>query len=186
MRKLSIALALLLALLFGAESCDDGGPSNPTPDSDSQQKYDTENGKATIPVDTQAYVITGQVVGPVNDLTHQVSPAQGSQDGYLIGGYGSMNGSFTGAQTEGKSFVRLFVTSAQPSTDLAPVGEVTIIKASDTKAQALINGDIVTFKCRRQYEALAAVQENQKFDEAGDETWELDYCRLDKPVIQVK
>ena len=38
----------------------------------------------------------------------------------------------------------------------------------------------------RQYEALAAVRDNEKFSKTKVETWELDYCRLASPVIDVR
>jgi hypothetical protein len=44
----------------------------------------------------------------------------------------------------------------------------------------------VTFKCRAQYEAVAAVRENESFNQAKVETWELDYCRMATPVIDVR
>lgn len=180
-RKIVAASVIAVAILASAESCDD--TSSTTADSDSSQNYATDS---KIPFDTKAYEITGEVAGPVNDLTRQVKPAQGSVDGFAYGGYASLNGSFTGPIQAGKGFVRLLVSSATPATDLAPVGQVTIIKTSDTKAKALVNGDIVSFKCRRQYENIAAVKDNQKLNVQQDGTWELDYCRLSSPVIKVK
>lgn len=174
-------VAILSTMLFAAESCD--GETAPEAESDSSQNY---KAGSKVPVDDNVYLIKGEVIGPVNDVTRQVEPAQGEISGFAYGGYASMNGSFTGPIEAGKGFVRLRVQTVSPSTEQAPVGDVTIIKTSDTKAKALLNGDIVQFKCRRQYEALAAVKDNEKFDAEKVETWELDYCRLASPVIEVK
>jgi hypothetical protein len=180
--KLIPLAAVLSLVLMGASECE-GGEDAPAPDSDSSQKY--KDG-SKVPVDDKVYAITGEVIGPVNETTRQVEPGKGEINGSLCGNYGSLNGSFTGPVEKGKGFVRIRVQKSSPSTDLAPVGDVTIIKTSDTKAKALLNGDIVQFKCRRQYEALAAVKDNEKFDKTKVETWELDYCRLSTPVITVK
>ena len=177
-----VAVALASMLLFGAESCDTGETA-PAPDSDSSQSYKSGS---TVPVDDDVYTITGEVIGEVNETSRQIEPAQGQMSGSLYGNYGRMQGSFTGPIEAGKGFVRIRVQNSSPQTDLAPVGDVTIIKTSDTKAKALLNGDVVSFKCRRQYEALAAVKDNEKFDSKKVETWELDYCRLASPVISVE
>lgn len=87
--------------------------------------------------------------------------------------------------TGGKGYVRLLVSSTEPETETAPKGDVVILKVVDTKATALKDGDRVTFKCRRQYENVAAVKENEKFDRSTFGTWEMDYCRLASPVIDV-
>lgn len=174
--------AIFAVIMMGADECSTE-ESAPPPDSDSQQKY--KDG-SKVPIDDKVYSITGEVIGPVNETTRQVEPGKGSVDGALYGNYGSLNGSFTGPIEAGKGFVRIRVQTSEPSTDLAPRGDVTIIKTSDTKAKALLNGDIVTFKCRRQYEAIAAVKNNEKFNQDKVETWELDYCRLASPVIEVK
>lgn len=176
-KYLLAAAALASAIMFGAESCE--SESDPSVESDSSQSYASGS---KVESDTNAYLIKGEVVGPVNETTRQVTPGQGDIFGYN----GYLNGSFTGPVEKGKGFVRIRVESASPSTDLAPVGQVTIVKTSDTKAKALMNGDVVSFKCRRQYEAVAAVRNNQKFDKKSDGTWELDYCRLATPVIVVK
>lgn len=180
--KIAPLAAVLSLVLMGASDCD-GGEEAPSADSDSSQSY-KEGSK--IPVDKEVYQITGEVVGPVNDLTRQVEPAKGETSGYIYGNYGSISGSFTGPIEAGKGFVRLLVQSSEPSTDLAPTGDVTIIKTSDTKVKALLPGDVVEFKCRRQYENIAAVVENQEFDPDDVAAWELDYCRLASPVITVR
>lgn len=172
----SIALALGIFGIATAEGCDEG---NPPADSDSSYSY---KGDTKVDVDETTYSIKGEVVREVNSLTRQVAPAKGDLFGY--GGYTS--GSFTGPVEAGKGFVRLKVSVSQPATDLAPVGEVAIIKTTDTKVTALMAGDVVVFKCRRQYENIGAVKNDQTFNKDEVATWELDYCRLSTPVIEVK
>lgn len=172
-RKIIALIAILAALALGA--CD-AQPSAPSADSDSSQKYS----EAKIPVDTGIYTITGEVFGQVNDLTRQVKPASGSLTG--IGGYTS--GSYFGPVEAGKGFVRLRISAS--NVDLAPVGDLVILKVTDTKATALVEGDVVTFKCRKQYENIAAVQSNEKLDVEKAATWELDYCRLVTPKVDVR
>lgn len=167
--------AAMCGLILTAGACD----SNPTADSDSKQSYGSD---AKVDVDEKTYVITGEVVTQVNSLTRQVEPAKGSITGY--NGYTS--GSFTGPVEAGKGFVRLKVSVSNPAAPEAPVGEVAIIKTTDTKVTALMAGDVITFKCRRQYENIAAVKDGQKFNKEEVGTWELDYCRLASPVIQVR
>lgn len=175
-------LVIPLALL-ALSACSEPADQAPEIESDSGQAY---KAGTKIPVDDNVYTITGEVIGPVNDVTRQIKPAEGYVSGSAFGGYGSMTGSFTGPVEGGKGFVRLRVESINPDTESASVGDVTIVKTSDTKVKALMNGDIVTFKCRRQYEALAAVRENSSVKIEEVATWELDYCRLFTPVITVK
>jgi hypothetical protein len=176
MRK-SILLLLLVLLLTACRG------QAPQPVSDSPQTYETG---ARIPVDDSVYTITGQVVGEVASLSQQTTPAEGELTGLAARGYGYMGGSYFGPEFGGKGFVRLFVFTVDPSTRLAPPEEIVIMKTTDTKAAALLPGDIVTFKCRAQYEAVAAVRENESFNQAKVETWELDYCRMATPVIDVR
>lgn len=145
----------------------------PKPDSDSQQNY--QDGR--IPVDDNVYVISGEVQA-VNSLVRQESPAQGSIS--VINGSGG--GSFVGETNVGKGFIRVKVSSVAPATNLATIGRVVILKTTDTKAAVLTEGDVVEFKCRAQFEAIAAVRENETWDSAKG-TWELDYCRLSSPVL---
>lgn len=185
--KAGTIVGLVMASVFvftSAESC--GGESDPAPDSDSTQQYDSGS---KIPTDTQVYDVTGTVTADVKSLTRQQEPGHGSSFGY-VGGSGAgfsgfSSGSYFGPVQTGRGFVRITVKSASPATDLAPAGDTVILKVSDTKGTALLPGDTVTFRCRRQYEAVAAVKNNQKFDAEGDATWELDYCRLASPIITV-
>lgn len=171
----------LAALILGAlalTACGSDAESNPAPESDSQ--VDFKDG-STIPVDKNVYLIQGEVIGEVNETTRQVSPAEGS----ISGSQYYVSGSFTGPITDGKGFVRIRVQKIDPVLGYAPVGDVVILKTSDTKAKALLNGDVVQFKCRSQYEAVAAILKNERFDETKFATYELDYCRLAAPVITV-
>jgi hypothetical protein len=183
----AVVIALGCALLFGAESCS-GTDTAPQVESDSSQSYNVDGKNSRVPVDDHVYEVTGEVVGAVNSVTRQVKPAEGSVGGYSYGGYGSMSGSYFGEINKGKGYVRLLVTSANPSTTSAQPGSVSILKVTDTKATALEEGDVVTFKCRRQYEAIAAVRDNQTFNSKDTrvETWELDYCRMETAVIEVR
>lgn len=170
-RSRNVLAALLLAALALIACGPDNAP--PAPDSDSSQRY----AGGVIPVDDQVYTITGQIVADVASLTRQTTPASMKvYDGY---------GSFFGPQFGGKGFVRLFVHVSIPATNLAPPEHIVLIKTSDTKASALLPGDIVTFRCRAQYEAVAAVRNEETFDSDKVETWELDYCRLKSPVISL-
>lgn len=180
-RRLTALLALLLALFTAA--C---GASDPAPDSDSEQSYN--DGK--IPVDKAVYEVTGVVAADVSSLTRQVKPGGGRIDAPVCAGtsgcYGGGGGTLFGPVEAGKGFVRLRVTAAKPATNLAPVGATIILKVTDTKGTALSPDDVVTFHCRRQYEAIAAVQDDQDWDDRVRDavaTWELDFCRLLTPII---
>lgn len=183
----AVVIALGCALLFGAESCD-GSATAPAVDSDNGNTsyVDGNNDPAKSPVDKKVYIVSGEVVAEVNSVTRQVKPAEGSISGYSYGGYGSMSGSYFGEVTGGKGYVRLLISSSSPSTSLAQPGSVSILKVSDIKATALTTGDVVTFKCRRDYEAVAPVLENQRFEADSVGTWELDYCRMETAVISVR
>lgn len=163
--------------VFVLTGCTEQGEA-PAPESDSSQDYASG---AKIPVDDNVYLVEGEVIAEVNQVTRQVTPAEGS----LTGVNGYVSGSFTGPIQAGKSFVRIRVRKMDPAWAYAPLGDVVIVKTTDTKAAALLNGDIISFKCRAQYESVAAVRENEKFDAAKLGTWELDYCRLATPVITV-
>jgi len=172
-----IAASVLVTVVTACEASNEA----PQADSDSQQQYN-EDGR--IPVDDNVYVITGTVQAPIDSLERQVEPAEGGISGFVgAGGPGFVSGWYSGPEFQGKGFLRLLVSSTVPSTSYAVPGRVAILKTSDTKARVLEAGDEVTLKCRLQYEAVAAVRENEDFDQAKVETWEIDYCRLATPVI---
>ncbi len=130
----------------------------------------------TIPVDERVYTITGTVTAEVESLVRQTAPSQAQSyntDGLSYSTY-------YGPQLNGKGMVRL--TVADSDAELAPVGSTVILKLDDTKGILLLPGDQVTFKCRAQFEAIAAVMKQQAFDQTAG-TWELDYCRLASPVV---
>lgn len=166
--------AFVLAGVLTAGGCEE---SDPAPDSDSSYNY-ADGSK--IPVDEKVYTVSGEVTGQVNSATRQVEPAKGSLSAY--NGYAS--GTFTGPIEAGKGFVRLKITGSD--SNLAPMNELVILKTADTKVSALLSGDVVTFKCRAQYENIAAVKDGQKFEERQVATYELDYCRLETPTVQVR
>lgn len=176
----SAALLVVLVLLM-VVGC---GPVDkpPAPESDSGQDYQMGS---EIPVDDNIYTIRGVVVGDVSSLTRQTERAHGSYSSYE----GTGSGSYFGPEFEGKGFIRLQVLEsdthrAGDGNDIAPEGSVVILKMTDTKGIMLQPGDEITLRCRRQYEAIAAVRENQTFIASEVETWELDYCRLVKPIIR--
>lgn len=184
MKKSTSLIALASLLLAALTAC--GVPVAPQPESDSPQGYAYVAGG--VPVDTSVYTIKGQVVGAVESLVRQTQAAGGSVGGAAVGGYGWMSGTFWGAEFGGKGFVRLKViesdTNSAPGEDLAPLESIIILKTTDTKMRALLPGDIVTVQCRRQFEAIAPVLKNEEFDPSKG-MWELDYCRMVSPRIEV-
>lgn len=160
-------LCFLLPLLLA------GCQRSPAPQSSSGMNYAW---LTTIPVDTQVYTITGTVVTDVESLVRQTAPAQAQTYNAESLSYST----FYGPQLSGKGMVRLAVVASDA--ELAPVGSTVILKVDDTKGILLLPGDEVTFKCRAQFEAIAAVVNRQEFDPAAG-TWELDYCRLATPVV---
>lgn len=178
-KKVKRIFTLVLILLLVCSSCA-GTNLAPAPESDSSQRFiPVEN--VGIPVDDNVYTIVGEIVVDVNSLVRQTEAARGSYSGY---GSGYASGTYYGPEYGGKGFVRVLVLTSDSK--LAPVGNIVILKSTDTKGTALLPGDVVTFKCRAQYEALAAVRDNEIFGESAVErlaTWELDYCRLATPVI---
>lgn len=169
-----MCLFLLFTLLLAA--CTDVAPI-PVSESDQQFSTATKDGEwVGIPVDDGVYSITGHVV-TMQSLVRQTSAAHGSMYGTPYG----MSGTYFGPELDGKGLVRVQVTASDSR--LAPKGSTVILKVTDTKAIALLPGDTVKFKCRHQYEAIAAVRTKETFDAEKLETWELDYCRLVTPSI---
>ena len=134
-----------------------------------------------LPVDERIYKISGKVVVDAQSLTRQTSPGYG----YISGYNGYTSGYYQTPSVNGKSFVRLQVSTIDPSnTDWVTAGEIVIIKGTDTKMIALQPGDNVDFLCRRQAEAIAAIHPGEWFNPDTGTTWELDYCRMVSPVIK--
>lgn len=160
------------------------GPENDSP-------WDWDEGKIDIPCYGTIYQLTGTVSTDVNSLTIQTSPGGGSGGGSIVGAggftYGSFGWSSTGPEFSGKGFVRLKVTASNDDLiSMAPVGSTIIIKMTDTKAVALLPGDTITVKCRKEYEAVGAIAASEKFTEEtldAAATYELDYCRLASPIV---
>lgn len=170
--KTRFLITILFLMLVTLAGCADTAPQ---PSSDSPQTF-TAVGDG-IPVDDGVYLISGTVVGDVESLVQQTTPARGSMAGSAYGAYGS----YFGPEFGGKGFVRLYVESSESK--LAPKGSIVILKVTDSKASVLLPGDSVEFKCRHQYEAVAAVRNAETFNAEKLETWEIDYCRLTTPQI---
>lgn len=178
MNKTKWLISGLLGAAFLASGCTSSNQA-PVVNSDSSQNYITDNGAGRIPVDDNVYTIRGKVAAGVTSLTRQTSPGGGSISGYN----GYVSGTYFGPVESGKGFVRVQVISVTPNTADARPGNVALLKVTDTKATALANGDTVVFKCRRQYEAVAAVRDRETLDTKKAETWELDFCRLVSPSV---
>lgn len=170
MRRYMLILFLVLLFAVGCEGYVDRAPA---PDSDSEESF---NGGA-IPVDDGVYTIVLEVANDIESLTRQTEAASGSA--FMYGGYGSA--SYFGPEFGGKGFVRGVVRES--NSHLAIVGHMVVLKSSDTKAIMLRVGDVATFKCRHQYESVAAVRSFETFEAEKTETWEIDYCRLASPDL---
>ncbi len=165
-------LSLLFGLLFLLSACQQA----PAPESGNGLTYAWFT---AIPVDTNVYTVSGEVVTDIESLVRQRAPAQAQT--YNI--EGSSVSTYYGPEMSGKGMVRLHVE--QSDSELAPVASTVILKLDDTKGILLLPGDTVTLKCRAQFEAIAPVMQRQTFDPSAG-TWELDYCRLDTPVVVSK
>lgn len=173
--KITIIAALLALLLAGCGGVD----RPPLAESDSSQKF---RGGSEIPVDDVVYTIKGKVVADLESLVQQDSP------GYTrtyVSEYGTSY-TYMPPVVDGKGFLRVLVEMATPETALAPVGNVVILKTTDTKIRAVLPGDFITLKCRAQFEAVAAVRDHETFNAEKLGTWELDYCRMPTPVVEVR
>lgn len=166
--QLSLVPAALLWIVLLILGC------QPAPESSSGFTY--ERG-STIPVDTHVYTITGEVAEDVMSIVRQTSAAVGR----VSSSNGVTYGTYYGPQLNGKGLVRVFVHSS--TSPYAPSETIAILKVEDTKGIALLPGDVVTFKCRAQFEAISATTGSQAFDESAG-VWEFDYCRL-APIIRV-
>lgn len=151
------------------------------PDNDSLWNWD--EGGTDIPCDEHIYTITGSVTS-TDSLSRQVSAASGSVSGFMYGGYGSVSGYSRGEVIDGKGYLVLVVSASD--SEYAPTGGTIIIKTTDTKASFVPEGYVATFKCRLEYEAIAALVNNEEFSDdtrAAADTREFDYCRLVTPVL---
>jgi len=129
--------------------------------------------------DYSIYHITGTVASDVESLVRQTKPASGSMYGnpYFVTGY------YSGAQFQGKGFIRLLIE--ETDAPIGKVGDIAILKVVDSKSVALLPGDQVSFKCRVQPEIIDAMFINETFTPDAV-IFELDYCRLTLPLIKVK
>jgi hypothetical protein len=157
---------VVIALLVITSVCEPNVA--PRPVSDSTEQY--HGGE--VPVDDNVYTIRGVVIGQPIQMVRLVEPAYVKESGELVN-----------AQAEGKSLVRLLVHDVDPETRLATTAGSILLKATDIKAAGLQPNDVVTFRCRAQYEAVAAVRKRETFQADRVGTWELDYCRLATPLV---
>lgn len=175
LKRFMFVMVLMAGVLLVA--CDDQSAPSVSNDNSSQKYQDT-----SIPYNLGIFTVTGVVESPVQSLVRQTQAAQGSLSGFAYSGIGSVSGSYFGPEFGGKGFVRLRVENSDST--LAVVGSIVLLKSTDTKASILGPGDRVTFKCREQYEAVAAVAENEKLDKDQAATWELDFCRMVTPSVE--
>lgn len=165
-------LLLLIALLVVACAPNQGLK----PQSDNKQASFDVNDR--VEEDANIYTITGVIENLPQSLVRQYRSSRGS----VVGSGGFVYGSYSGEVLDGKSMQRLRVQDVTPPTDLAPYGSIVLLKSTDTKASALLDGDLVTFKCRAQEEPVAAILSGEDLTDEHS-TWELDYCRLASPVV---
>jgi hypothetical protein len=173
----AIPLIVFIGIMMLLVGCSIPTDYAPAPDSDSSQNFTG----GEVPVDDSVYLITGQVITDVDSLTRQTKSSSGSVSGIATGEFGYLSGTYYGAEFGGKGFIRVKVLES--NSFLAPVGEIVILKSTDTKGIALLPGDVVNFKCRHQYESVAAVRNRETFNAEKLETWEIDYCRFTTPII---
>lgn len=182
MNKLISAGILSLLIMLAIAGCQGQVPVQ----SDSDQKYASGS---YVPLDYNYYTIKGTVVSDLisKDTGQEPGRISGSGVGIAPTGGGMTTSSFSGTYfpggVTGKGFVRVHVEDTTPDTPLAPDGSVVILKTTDLKAIALLPNDYVVFVCRVQYEAVAAVDNQERFDSEKAGTWEIDYCRLKSPVL---
>lgn len=176
----SLILIVLVVWLLSAAGCIANGPATYQVESDNDFKYRPV--LTPIPVDHTLYAISGIVGGDPNSAVRQTQAAQGEMT--TIDGTGS--GSYTGPSYSGKNVVRLYVTLAEPPTDLAPPGATVLVKATDLKAIGLEAGDFVTLLCRSSAEAVSPAFQNQEFDPETMLTYELDDCRLRSGIVRAE
>lgn len=172
MRKFILFVLLLVPFLVG---CAVGVES----DNPSANYNALEVGE--VPNDTTIYKFYGTVDLDAYSLVRQTAPAEGSLT--AVGGVAV--GSYEGASIEGKSFLRILVSSVSPTPPgNSTVGHVVIFKFTDTKALRLLIGDEVYFKCRRQYEAIAPLGYGEDLDVEAAAAFEFDYCRLEDGILK--
>lgn len=170
MKRIIVVVAVIVAL-FVLGACQQ--VPGQVPESDSSYGY---SAGGSLPIDPKIYTISGYVYADIDSMVIQSQAASGRV-------YSSGYGVYHGAEYSGKTLVRLFVEKSD--SQYALVESVVILKASDTKAAALMPKDRVTFKCRLQAEAIAAIFSGESFNQSEGLTYELDYCRLYSPVVDV-
>jgi hypothetical protein len=184
MRRTVLAVLAVAVIAAGCSGSSSHDPSVQNDNADADASFrQVDDHPPRVPVDTNIYVVRGQVIGEPDSLTRQTAPAQASVSGYFAGGSGFVSGAAFGPRFAGKGFVRVRVASVTPKAPFFSVGETVLVKTSDTKAAALLPADVVEFKCRAQYEAVAPIGHNERFAADRYGTWELDFCRLATPSL---
>lgn len=167
--------ALLVGICLALTACNPAAGT--TADSDSGYLYKNKD-SAKIPLDDAIYTLTGVVVGDVRGVTRQ-----GPTTAKVTITEGVTTGTFFTPEMTGKGMVRLWIEKSDYWN--APAESIVILKTTDTKAAALLNGDRVTFKCRAQAEAIAPSYTDQPYDVTElPITWELDFCRMSTARVE--
>lgn len=140
--------------------------------------------------DAGVYAIRGTVMGDTEEMIRQVSPARAIS-------YGNGYMAYSGPIIDGKTILTIEIvainrnlphgangvsTEESQQVDWARPGDRLIIKCVDTKCIALKPGNTASFKCRRNYEALATTA-GEAWDADFYGTYEIDYCRLETGVL---
>lgn len=174
MKKIAMFLFVIVLLSLVATAC---VPEYAVVESDNRA---VPLGYVEAPVDPAVYYITGTIIADVGSLSRQIEPAYGG----AYNGYGY----YQGETVDGKTYLRVLVESISPVTDKALPGHIVLVKATDTKATALLPGDRVDLKCRSQFEAIAPVNagEAELLTTEAFTTWEFDFCRLTTGIVTVK
>lgn len=169
-------VALIVGIALALTACNPAAGT--VAESDSGYIYKNNDSQAKIPLDDAIYTLTGVVVGDVRSVT-----SQGPTTAKVTVTEGVTTGTFFTPEMTGKGMVRLWVERSDYVN--APAESIVILKTTDTKAAALLNGDRVTFKCRAQAEAIAPSYTDQPYDPTElPITWELDFCRMSTARVE--
>lgn len=177
-----LILLTLLAVTFAA--CRQNNAPAVQSDNSEGSFAEVHGSAPRAPEDRNLYAIFGKVVAAPSSLVRQTDPGHAD----IYGSNGFVSGTSFGPKYQGKGFVRLQILNIDPVVQykFAKVNDVVLIKTSDTKAAALSVDDMVNFKCRAQYEAIAPIRQNENFDSDKYGTWEFDFCRLSGPTVGAK
>lgn len=85
---------------------------------------------------------------------------------------------------DGKGLVSVHVNSISPSLEYIKPGTDIVLKTTDLKIMAIAPGYSFEVRCRNDYEPVASLQNNEITNDRYD-TYELDYCRMTNPRIEL-